>query len=213
MLSALFTLSSAVAYANPPVFEAEDDYAIINLDKILPRNRGRTLAEYYRDNFDQFQNRNEQYQALLFCLTELARLIDDSATQAELEYSIFNHLHKVMDEIDGRDRSMKAKFRELEKDAGAMRTEVDLLVNQTRAELEGMIKQVRKDVTKSLKTLVQDSIANQQSAAKNVAAAADRKIAEIQSKSSHHAAYFFAGFQVVVALCLYLSYKWGKLSV
>jgi DNA anti-recombination protein RmuC len=213
MLWALVGLVSSVAYANPPVFEAEDDYAIINLDKILPRNRGRTLAEYYRENFDQFRNRNEQYQALLFCLTELARLIDDSATQAELEYSIFNHLHKVMDEIDGRDRNMKAKFRELEADTASMRIEVDRLVNQTRTELEDMIKQVRKDVTKSLKALVRTSIANQQNAAKTVVDAAGEKIAEIHATSSHHAAYFFAGFQIIVVLCLYLSYKWGKLSV
>jgi DNA anti-recombination protein RmuC len=213
MLWTLVGLARSVAYANPPVFEAEDDYAIIHLDKILPRNRGRTLAEYYYDNFDQFRNRNEQYQALLFCLTELARLIDDSATQAELEYSIFNHLHKVMDEIDGRDRNMKAKFRQLESEASSMRTEVDRLVNQTRAELEDMIKQVRKDVTKSLKGLVRESIQNQQNAAKTVADAAGEKIAELHATSSHQAAYFFAGFQVIVVLCLYMSYKWGKLSV
>jgi hypothetical protein len=74
--------------------------------------------------------------ALLFCLTDLARLIDDSATQAELEYSIFNPLHKAMDEIDRRDRSMKAKFRGLEAEASLIRAEVDILVNQTRFELE-----------------------------------------------------------------------------
>jgi hypothetical protein len=65
-----------------------------------------------------------------------------------------------------------------------------------------MIKTVRKAVTRALKALVQESIQNQQSAAQGVAEAADRQITEIHAKSSHHAVYFFAGFQVIVVLCL-----------
>jgi hypothetical protein len=58
----LLALAASVAYADPPTFEDEDDYAIINFDKIVPRNHGPTLAEYHRENFDQFRNRNEQRQ-------------------------------------------------------------------------------------------------------------------------------------------------------
>jgi hypothetical protein len=194
-----------------PADEEEDTYAIINSENLGSRKRGRTLARYYLDNFGSFRNSNEQYQALLYCLTELALIIDKSATRSELQYGIGTHLHKILEAIDQRDRQLKGHFKDFQSEGNALKNEIDSLINQTGAELEGMVKTVRKGVMTALKTLIRDSIAQQAQTASHVSQVAGAKIQSIETTSNTQMILFFSGFQVLIGLCLYFAWKYAAL--
>jgi DNA anti-recombination protein RmuC len=216
MLAFLLPLFPSLRMQRPPRFnpadEEEDTYAIINSENLGSRKRGRTLARYYLDNFGSFRNSNEQYQALLYCLTELALIIDKSATRSELQYGIGNHLHKILEGIDQRDRQLKSHFKDFQAEGNSLKEEIDNLVNQTRAELEEMVKSVRKGVMRELKTMIRASIDEQADTANQVSQAAGAKIHSIESTSNTQMILFFAGFQILIGLCLYFSWKYAALK-
>jgi DNA anti-recombination protein RmuC len=216
MLFLLLPLAPSLRMQRPPRFnpadEEEDTYAIINSENLGSRKRGRTLARYYLDNFGSFRNSNEQYQALLYCLTELALIIDKSATRSELQYGIGNHLHKILESIDQRDRQLKSHFKDFQAEGNSLKQEIDNLVNQTRAELEEMVNSVRKSVMKELKSMIRLSINQQERTVDQVSKAAGAKLQSLEATSNTQMYLFFGGFQVLIFLCLYFSWKYAKLT-
>jgi hypothetical protein len=200
----------------PPRFsradEEEDACTIISSENLGSRKRGRTLARYYLDNFGSFRNSNEQYQALLYCLTELALIVDKSATRGELEYGIGSHLHKILESIDQRDRQLKVHFKDFQSEGNSLKAEIDDLVNPTRVELEELVRSVRKSVMKELKSMIRLSISQQERTANQVSKVAWAKLQSIESTLNTQMYLFFGGFQVLVFLCLYFSRKYAKLT-
>jgi DNA anti-recombination protein RmuC len=178
-----------------------------------PQTKRYTLAAYYRDNYDQFTDPEEKYQALLYCLTNVAHIIDSDATQAEVQYKIGDSLHRVLDRVDQQEKQMNEKFKILEEETGSMRGQVDELVNQTRIELVQMTKNVRKEIIAKLGEMAQQKIATQHAVSSNVNVRASQKIKSLKTVSTAQAVGLFAGLQVLVILCLYLSCKVVKASI
>jgi ABC-type transporter Mla subunit MlaD len=182
-------------------------------DNASPRSNRRTLAGYYRDNYDQFTDSKQKYQALLYCLTSVAQIIDSDATQAEVQYRVGDNLHRILDSVDQQEKQMNTKFKILEDETRALRGQVDELVNQTRVELVQLTKNVRKEIVAKLREMAQQRIATQHAVSSNVNVKAGQRISRLKKGSTTEGLALFAGLQVLIILSMYLACKVAKASI
>jgi DNA anti-recombination protein RmuC len=167
-----------------------------------------TLADKYLQEFDTLATQGQKYQAIIWSLTELASLIDSAATRYEIEYEIGSHLHSVLNSVDIRDREMKKQFQELQGEVDQLKTDIDKLVNETRAELQTSMKQVRKDIISALREIVAQSIDKNREVAEKVQKKVSKSVGEYKKTTTTQAISYFVGFQVLLALCMYFYSKY-----
>jgi DNA anti-recombination protein RmuC len=167
-----------------------------------------TLADKYLQEFDNLKSQGQKYQAIIWALTELATLIDSAATRYEIEYEIGAHLHTVLNSVDVRDREMKKQFQELQGEVDQLKGDIDKLVNETRAELQTSMKQVRKDIISSLRNIVAQSIDKNRDVAERIQRKVSRSVGEYKKTTTVQAISYFVGFQVLLFLCIYFYSKY-----
>jgi ElaB/YqjD/DUF883 family membrane-anchored ribosome-binding protein len=167
-----------------------------------------TLADKYLLEFDNLTTQGQKYQAIIWALTELASLIDSAATRFEIEYEIGSHLHTVLNSVDIRDREMKKQFQELQAEVDQLKGDIDKLVNETRAELQASMKQVRKDIIQSLREIVAQSIDKNHQVAEKVQKKVSKSVGEYKKTTTAQAISYFIGFQILLALCIYFYSKY-----
>jgi DNA anti-recombination protein RmuC len=167
-----------------------------------------TLADKYLKEFDQLKSQGQKYQAIIWALTDLATLIDSAATRYEIEYEIGAHLHTVLNSVDVRDREMKKQFQELQGEVDQLKDDIDKLVNETRAELQSSMKQVRKDIIHSLRNIVAQSIDKNREVADKVQKKVSKTVGEYKRTTTAQAISYFVGFQVLLFLCVYFYSKY-----
>lgn len=192
-LFTLFHLGSSVVneYAPPPDNEDEP-----------------TLADQYLEQYDKLETQGQKYQAIIWALTELASLIDSAATRYEIEYEIGGHLHSVLNSVDVRDREMKKQFQELQTEVDQLKVDIDKLVNETRNDLQENMKQVRKEITKSLQSIVVDSLDKNRQLQDQVAGHVNQSVQQMKQSTTKQAVGYFVGFQVLLIICIYLYAKY-----
>jgi len=167
-----------------------------------------TLADRYLSSFDKLKTQGQKYQAIIWALTELASLIDTAATRYEIEYEIGGHLHTVLNSVDVRDREMKKQFQELQTEVDQLKLDIDKLVNETRTELQGSMKNVRKDIIKSLREIVANSLDTNRAVAEKVQKRVQKSVGEYKKTTTTQAVSYFIGFQVLLFLCVYFYSKY-----
>lgn len=172
-----------------------------------------SIARYWMSNLGRLRNKNEKMQAILYSLTNLAEIIDASATRYEVEYEIGDHLQKVMNSVDQKDREMKKRFASLEEEAVSMKAEIDTIINQTRDDLATFMKQVRKDVLGEVKNIVRETLGNQRLEVEKVKDSAKSTIGQMKKNSNVTMIFYFLGFQALVGLCLYFTVKYTRESM
>ena len=166
------------------------------------------LANRYLKDFDKLETQGQKYQAIIWALTELATLIDSAATRYEIEYEIGGHLHTVLNSVDVRDREMKKQFQELQGEVDQLKQDIDNLVNETRVELQTSMKNVRKDIIKSLREIVASSIDSNHYVAQKVQKKVKTTVDEYKKTTTTQAVSYFVGFQVLLFLCVYFYSKY-----
>jgi ElaB/YqjD/DUF883 family membrane-anchored ribosome-binding protein len=167
-----------------------------------------TLADKYLQEFDRLTSQGQKYQAIIWSLTELASLIDSAATRYEIEYEIGAHLHTALNSVDVRDREMKKQFQELQGEVDQLKSDIDKLVNETRAELQSSMKQVRKDIIKSLREIVAQSIDKNREVAEKVQKKVSKSVGAFKKTTTAQAVTYFIGFQILLFLCIYFYSKY-----
>lgn len=172
-----------------------------------------SLAKRWMDPSKRPTDKNERSQAILYSLTNLAEIIDSLATRNEVEYEIGDHLHRVMSTVDQKDRELKRRFQSLETESHLLRAEIDDVVNQTRIELSNFMRQVRKDVVGVLSEKVKGTLGQQRLKAANIQADAASTIGQMNQSSNNTMLVFFIGLQLLIGVCLYLTWKYNKVAV
>lgn len=167
-----------------------------------------TLADRYLKDFDKLETQGQKYQAIIWALTELASLIDSAATRYEIEYEIGGHLHTVLNSVDVRDREMKKQFKDLQTEVDQLKADIDKLVNDTRTELQTSMKNVRKDIIKSLRDIVASSIDSNHNVAQKVQKKVEKSVEQYKKTTTTQAISYFVGFQVLLFLCVYFYSKY-----
>ena len=177
-------------------------------DQYEDEDAGESLADRYLKDFDKLETQGQKYQAIIWALTELASLIDSAATRYEIEYEIGGHLHTVLNSVDVRDREMKKQFQELQTEVDQLKQDIDNLVNETRVELQTSMKNVRKDIIKSLREIVASSIDSNHYVAQKVQKKVKTTVDEYKKTTTTQAVSYFVGFQVLLFLCVYFYSKY-----
>lgn len=185
-------------------FDAEVEYYEADWDS----REQTTLADKYLAQFDKLESQGQKYQAIIWALTELATLIDSAATRYEIEYEIGAHLHTVLNSVDVRDREMKKQFQELQGEVDQLKGDIDKLVNETRAELQTSMKQVRKDIIHSLRDIVAKSIDKNREVAGSIHKKMDQTVTQYKKTTTMQAFCYFFGFQVLMGICIYFYFKY-----
>ncbi|EAX95442.1 hypothetical protein TVAG_243310 [Trichomonas vaginalis G3] len=216
----LFSLAGAVGRKHGRQETTEDNIEYLEEDQgFLDENMGdenpnqepetvSTLADRYLKNFDKLETQGQKYQAIIWALTELASLIDSAATRYEIEYEIGGHLHTVLNSVDVRDREMKKQFKELQTEVDQLKSDIDKLVNDTRTELQTSMKNVRKDIIKSLRDIVANSIESNHNVAQKVQKKVEKSVEQYKKTTTTQAVSYFVGFQVLLFLCVYFYSKY-----
>ena len=168
-----------------------------------------TIASKYLNNFDSL-TKGQQYQVIVWALTELASNVDSAATKNEIEYEIGGRLGSVLNNVDIQDKQMKKQFSSLQEDVEQMKGDIDSLLNQTRADLDQAMKFVRKDIMKQLREIIAKSIEKNQAVASDVNSHMGKTVKEYQSVSTKKAIAYFVGFQILLFLCVYFYSKYVK---
>lgn len=172
----------------------------------------RSLARQHLANLQIPDDPDEWRQEVLYSLTNLAKIIDQSATRYEVEYEIRDELQRILAAIDQRGREMKKKFRTLESEATNMKGQIDQIVDKTSQDLSKYMKQVRKDVVNELREMVKGALGNQREDAEALKTTAENTIGAMNTSSSFIALVYFAGFQILLAVCLYLTWRYLNLA-
>jgi hypothetical protein len=175
--------------------------------------RGTALAEEFLANYHDLKTREERYEAVIFVLTELAQIIDKTATTSELEYEVGDRLRRALNSVDSRDREMKRRFFTLEEEAKGMKEQIDELINVTRRDLVELTRNLRTEILGSIGAVVRESISKQQITAKDLKKRAGAKVGEMKTVSGIQMLLYFAVFQVIIVLCVYLSWKFAKEAI
>jgi cob(I)alamin adenosyltransferase len=110
--------------------------------------------------------------------------------------------------VDVRDREMKKQFQELQGEVDELKGDIDKLVNDTRAELQASMKQVRKDIIHSLREIVSQSIDKNREVAEKVQKKVSKSVGEYKKTTTTQAFSYFVGFQILLVLCIYFYSKY-----
>ena len=207
MLFALLSLSSCAAGVDYSMFPQGDQFS--------PRENkltARSLARQLLTNHAAGSDRSDWREQVVYALTNLAQIIDQSATRYEVEYGIGDQLQRVLASVDQNGREMKKKVQALETEAIIMRQQIDEIVNKTSDDLAQYMKQVRKDVVRELREMVQGALGDQRQDAQELKNRAKDTIGAMNKSSSFIAFVYFAGFQVLLGLCLYLTWRYLKVA-
>lgn len=208
MLFALFSFALCAAGIDDSMF-ASPEKGSSRENKMTARS----LAREYLSQSKPTDERSQWREDVIFALTNLAQIIDQSATRYEVEYGTGDELQRVLATIDQKGREMKKKVQALEAEATAMKAQIDEIVNKTNEEVAKYMKQVRKDVVRELRAMVQGALGDQRVDAEQLKDRAKDTIGAMNKSSSFISFVYFAGFQVLLALCLYLTWRYLKVAI
>jgi DNA anti-recombination protein RmuC len=116
----------------------------------------------------------------------------------------------VLNSVDICDREIKKQLKELQGEVDQLKVDIDKLVNETRAELQASMKQVRKDIISALRDIVAQSIDKNREVAEKVQKKVSKSVGEYKKTTTAQAVSYFFGFQVLLALCIYFYSKYTQ---
>ena len=190
-------------------------FAFINESNLnrYEKTVSKSLAKRWIEEGERFDDRMEWREAVLRALMNLAVIIDKSVTRYEVEYEVGDHLHRILNAIDKKDKAMKTKFRAIEEEANTLKTHVDGLVAKTNEELASYMKQTRKEIVKELRAIVNSAIELEKKDVEDVKKSALSTISAIKTSSTGTAIVYFVLFQGLLAVSVYIAIQYAKIVV
>ena len=206
-----FSYDSKMPRYNSFLGEFEDDYYENpdNFYEEYDNQETESIEEKYLEKYDQLKTREEKYKLIIMALTELAASVDSSATRNEIEYGIGNEIRTVLNSVDLKDRQLKKKFERLQSEIDQLKEEIQLLVNNTRDDLDQSLKMARKEIVRTMrdrygKLFELDSIQS------DVSRRVEKTVEEYKNLSTKKAIIYFVGFQVLLFLCVFFYSRYVK---
>lgn len=190
-------------------------FAFINESNLnrYEKTVSKSLAKRWIEDEERFGDRIEWREAVLRALMNLAVIIDKSVTRYEVEYEVGDHLHRILNAIDKKDKAMKTKFRAIEEEANTLKTHVDGLVAKTNEELASYMKQTRKEIVKELRAIVNSAIELEKKDVEDVKKSALSTISAIKTSSTSTAIVYFVLFQGLLCVSVYIAIQYAKIVV
>ena len=190
-------------------------FAFINESNLnrYEKTVSKSLAKRWIEEGERFDDRMEWREAVLRALMNLAVIIDKSVTRYEVEYEVGDHLHRILNAIDKKDKAMKTKFRAIEEEANTLKTHVDGLVAKTNEELASYMKQTRKEIVKELRAIVNSAIELEKKDVEDVKKSALSTISAMKTSSTGTAIVYFVLFQGLLCVSVYIAIQYAKIVV
>ena len=188
-------------------------FAFINESNLNRHEKvaSQSLARRWIEDGERFDDRREWRKAVLRALMNVAVIVDRSVTQYEVEYEVGDHLHRILNAIDKKDKAVRTKFRAIEEEANRLKTHIDALVAETNDELASYMKQTRKEIVRELRAIVNSAIDAERKDVEDVKKSALSTISAMNTSSTGTVVVYFLLFQVLLGVSVYVAVQYAKI--
>lgn len=169
----------------------------------IARVESRKTENRVYDYIDQL-NKNDtvenEEQAIIWSMAELARNVDKTVTADEVEDEIGSRIHDIVDKIDSADTMMRKDFNSIRFQIGQSKQVLSGVIESTKHHIMDDMETFKTELQKALKSLVDTNLQVQEQWSENSKHNLNSMFSKLKNKSIRNSIIFFVFFQVLLVL-------------
>ena len=169
----------------------------------IARAESRKTENRVYDYIDQL-NKNDtvenEEQAIIWSMAELARNVDKTVTADEVEDEIGSRIHDIVDKIDSADTMMRKDFNSIRFQIGQSKQVLSGVIESTKHHIMDDMETFNTELQKALKSLVDTNLQVQEQWSENSKHNLNSMFSKLKNKSIRNSIIFFVFFQVLLVL-------------